>query len=44
MCKVNAAKHLLREKMKNVIEQLSSEEKQRQSKEVFEKVSTQRSN
>ncbi|XP_076167416.1 methenyltetrahydrofolate synthetase isoform X2 [Ptiloglossa arizonensis] len=38
MCKVNAAKHLLREKMKNVIEQLSSEEKQRQSKEVFEKL------
>ncbi|XP_076635262.1 methenyltetrahydrofolate synthetase [Colletes latitarsis] len=38
MCGIKAAKHLLRKKMKNVIAQLNSEEKQRQSKNVFQKL------
>ncbi|XP_043264442.1 5-formyltetrahydrofolate cyclo-ligase [Colletes gigas] len=38
MCGIKAAKHLLRKKMNNVIAQLSSEEKQRQSKNVFQKL------
>lgn len=36
---IKSAKLALRKKMKNIITQLSMEEKQRQSMKVFEKVS-----
>lgn len=38
MCVTQSAKTVLRKKIKLIIEQLTSEEKQRQSKKVFEKV------
>lgn len=39
MTGIKSAKFVLRKKMKNIIAQLSTEEKQRQSMKVFNKVS-----
>lgn len=39
MTGIKSAKFALRKKMENIISQLSTEEKQRQSMKVFEKVS-----
>lgn len=44
MCGITSAKLTLRKKMIAIIGQLTSEEKQRQSRKVFEKVSIQRNN